>query len=623
MAGETSRIKPLDVLADLVSPGADSTELTAIITNASGGTQTPETKRLSDLVYPGASPATLASEMTAVLAGTPNNTGRRLADLISPGVDSTALALILNGGVPAPWYNPSSLEIDLQNNRFAINGVEYATEAELFTAIGNAYTPSINGNFHTVGGYVDAGQTNLVIDGTMPDGTDKWVADGSATVLATGGELQVTGPGNGVQSVPVQLGHAYRLVGKVRRGTGATAGIKVAAGPASNLSTPTTQGGLAPSSSFATATLFTTTVGTQESLYVGGVNQSTPGFCAMDDFEVKETWPYSGYSVGSISGIIRGVAPADTSGTKVLLSFYPNTQNIGGVLRNYIIIAVISGRLRLQVFYESTSGTATQRANLDLGAITAAQALKVQFAITLNLVAAVRDDGAPVTANLTTMLGVSHFRLHATQDSSTNFWDNGNTWLTLFNTFTLPPGVSLGQIAVHGDSYASGYPGPLAALSGKAIVNFAQGGSTIDLILSKIQAATTAQRALPTAICDGDDNGYIDVATYLSKWQQIKDLITGPIVVLPTVRREIVGTADNNDRTLIQQGLATMFPGPKCFDLQAALAAAATPPGDNTYVANNWVPKSLLNADQVHLNTAGSNIAVNGIWTNLQAQGVS
>lgn len=124
MAGETTRIKPLDALADLVSPGADADRLTTIITNAAGGTQTPETKRLSDLVYPGASPATLAAEMTAVLAGTPNNTGRRLADLISAGASSTALATILSVGA-AP--------VVPTENVLAANRGQFPTDVALIT----------------------------------------------------------------------------------------------------------------------------------------------------------------------------------------------------------------------------------------------------------------------------------------------------------------------------------------------------------------------------------------------------------------------------------------------------------------------------------------------------------
>jgi len=131
MAGETIRVKPLDTLADLVSPGADSDELSIIVQNAAGGTQTPETKRLSDLVYPGASPATLASEMTAVLAGTPNNTGRRLADLISPGLSSTALATILSAiaGLPEP------LVLDLFTSTASYSGGSNMTTSLVASAI--------------------------------------------------------------------------------------------------------------------------------------------------------------------------------------------------------------------------------------------------------------------------------------------------------------------------------------------------------------------------------------------------------------------------------------------------------------------------------------------------------
>jgi hypothetical protein len=100
MAGETTRNKPLDTLADLVSPGADSTELSAIISNAASGVQTPETKILSNLIYAGASSTALATSMTEILAGTSNNAGRRLSDLISPGASAATLATILGGSIP-------------------------------------------------------------------------------------------------------------------------------------------------------------------------------------------------------------------------------------------------------------------------------------------------------------------------------------------------------------------------------------------------------------------------------------------------------------------------------------------------------------------------------------------
>lgn len=98
MAGETSRSKPLDTLAGLISPGADGTELSSILTSATSGVSTPETTALSDLIFPGASATTFATTMTEITAGTPNNAGRRLSDLISPGASSTALAAILQGG---------------------------------------------------------------------------------------------------------------------------------------------------------------------------------------------------------------------------------------------------------------------------------------------------------------------------------------------------------------------------------------------------------------------------------------------------------------------------------------------------------------------------------------------
>lgn len=526
------------------------------------------------------------------------------------------------GGVVTPWY-ANAVEIDLINTRFAADNTTYATEAELLTYLTGGDARAVGtvvGVVHTIGNYCSPGNTEMISDGDFPDGSTEWAANGSgASYVATSGEGQLSGGGatnpSLYQLVGVQKGHAYRLVGKVRRGTDSVTGPKIVAGSTASLGAAASQSTQAAGSSFTEFERNFATISSLSEMYVGMVSQGSgvAGFNAADDFSCKEVWPFLGYGIGSVSGKIRATVPADTTGTTILAQYYAYETN-GSINtpyeRNFVRIAVISGNLRLVVNCHTAMGTTTQQVSLNAGAVTAGQQITVEFCAIETLGAIRLDNGTAVTGTITNMPGLTHLRLHAPQPgSSLKNWDNDDTWFTHYTEFTPPTGVSVGQRAVEGDSYASGLKVYLGTVSGKAIVGSPIGGSTLQQVHDRYVNYSASLRSQPCVILDGITNGHGTLAADLALYAAMETactnsafLVMGPVNIASSI---------STHTTDLQAALATAY-GANYLDLQAALAAANDgSAGDLDDVAAGVVPRSLMDPDDTHLNAEGLTIAAN------------
>lgn len=520
---------------------------------------------------------------------------------------------LVMGGPPAgPWYDPNALEIDYANGRAAKSGQVYASVAVLLAAIaaeGGVATDTAG--LVRIGNYKAPGITNLIVDGAPPDGSTAYTVSGSgATGVATGGEYQLSGGGAtnpaAAQGFITEPSKAYEITAELARGTGSVTGNKIAVGTGASLGSTATQSTTATGSSFTTFSRNFASMSSTDTLWAGMVSQGSAvaGFNRFKNLSVKEVWPYSGFTVGSISGRIRAIAPADTSGTKVLIEWDDNAAN-GSVNtpfeRNIVRIVCASGRMRLQVYYHSTIGTINTACNLDLGAVSPGQAIDITYAVTTNLAAAQMVGGTLQTSAIAYMPGIAYMRLHTPQSGSIlAAWDNTSTWLTAYNDFRLVPGTVLAKYFLEGDSYPAGYKATFAAQSGRAIAGNPIGGSTMTLIRDRCLAYTTPNRSIPALIHDGDPNGHETlVADEVAKYVAIDDAWIAPIVFFTPLKRENT-VSDNPYREDLRVALMAQF-GANVIDTNAIAAGQATgSAADLAALAAGYAPPSTLNADKVH-----------------------
>lgn len=135
-----------------------------------------------------------------------------------------------------------------------------------------------------------------------------------------------------------------------------------------------------------------------------------------------------------------------------------------------------------------------------------------------------------------------------------------------------------------------------------------EGGSTLAGARDRVLARPWLRNTV-LAFCDGSPNGSGLLDDDMAMFAQIVAAVPKTIIIEP-VRRPSDTAGVLASVSALQVALAATYPT-RLVTMQAALAAAATSPGDDADVAANVVPRSLLFAvgSNEHLNTAGWNVA--------------
>lgn len=185
---------------------------------------------------------------------------------------------------------------------------------------------------------------------------------------------------------------------------------------------------------------------------------------------------------------------------------------------------------------------------------------------------------------------------------------------------------SNGYLWIDGDSYADAASSPsignsLNTALNRGYHNTGTGGNTITQIADRVTGSDYAalQAQCPLIIWDGDPSGPATPALYMAQLARIAAVVRRVIFIYPP-RRSAQTTQAKADTLAIQQLIASTYPN-TYVDSQAALAAGATPPGDNPDVAANVVPTSLMNADTVHITSTGMALVVTPTLAKIAALG--
>ncbi|MGG7534696.1 hypothetical protein [Rhizobium sp. 12,4] len=517
--------------------------------------------------------------------------------------------------------------MDMISGRRALNGVEFADDAALFTALkgsDSTATASFASGRYTIGDYVSPGITEELLDGTFDTGTG-WTPNQSSGGPAT---LEIAPPtaahivGNGAvnpridQKINPIKGKAYRVVGTVGRGTSGL-GVQFGIGMTSGFGTPVAQSPLTPStntyrhnfSTAGTADAPDTYIGVKSSGTVAGTNYAT-----ADNFSCKECWPFEGFQQGFASGRIRFRSCATGTGTFYLLAFDDNALNGStAVERNYIRIAEVNGVMQLIINREVTPGSTTNQVTMSLGSVNPSTDHYIDFGIASGFVAASMDGGAPVNSLITNIPGISHIRIHYGRSTSANLWDNTNTWLTLYNTLIYPAGANPASFVNIGDSYGR-VGGYIKNATGLIMRDKSAGGIDLQEIYNRVLAAPTLNGQF-TSMWDGKPNGEPSGnQAYLDMVELIGNTIGWSKMVIHTPLKTIIGSGENARIDFIANGIKALVASKGAglvVDAQAILAAHGNgSAGDNAAIAGGVCPPSLLEPDGVHVNAAGNNWVV-------------
>jgi hypothetical protein len=509
----------------------------------------------------------------------------------------------------------TALYYDPNDTTYYFNDTEYTDQATFLTAIGG----EVNSGQFEVGGFVPAGNTELILNGTFDSNVDNWSVDAGVSppnpsIAHDTDRLELTANGAGwpyaYQFFDIEKSKAYVCTATVGQGTGADRGVRFSLEKTTFSNSELSYTALLPGWPN-TRTAYVGSLGDQTQLaFRHDVRGPTAGgVYLLDDVSVKECQPFNGFTPGEVSGRITGTTPSDTSGTQALFYIDPNEEQGTGTptaYRQYIRVGIEDGDWVMRVRYRSDTTSTTQELGLNglvIGTATANAPFDIQFAVTTEHASAKLDSETAVVGSIDSFPAAAFVRLNRGQATDEDFGTT-DAILRLYKTFTPPEGVTLDRVALHGDSYATGLKSDLSSDLGKAVVSTAIGGTTLQQIYDNIVAAPDYY-SLDCVVWDGSPNGYGSVSAYMDIWQDIKDLLGDTLIcAVPPVARRLLSGAENTAIGSIQTQMDTMFT--YYVDAQQLLEDANNGSADDLAdVAAGYVPRSLLQSDGVHLNAAG------------------
>lgn len=184
-----------------------------------------------------------------------------------------------------------------------------------------------------------------------------------------------------------------------------------------------------------------------------------------------------------------------------------------------------------------------------------------------------------------------------------------------------------GYIVYSGDSYVAGAGGVgLAATMDAALTRGMHNNGVSGATLASQTTVTLAMASHFRAQCllvfwDASNNGYASTATDLALYQSMKDAFPRSLFLPPLRLRTYSGDAPRIAAIdALQIAISSAF-GSQYLDAQSILVAGGNPVSDAADIAENYIPDSLLQVDDIHLTQAGMNLVSAAAVTRLASLG--
>jgi lysophospholipase L1-like esterase len=237
--------------------------------------------------------------------------------MIGVGVGISAVAT-RKGGAARP---DTSTVLDFGEGRWWSNGVKYTDETSFLAAVGAVKS----GSAYTFGPTLPAGAPEMLTNSDFSGGTTGWTASvqsgGAASLSASAGELTLTAAASVsasvLQSVATELGVAYLLAMKGKRGTVTTAGI---GGIAIGLSTIAGITKQAATTAYLEDTRYVPSLSSVSMSFGGRMFGTTDTGTAIYDYiSAKKVLPFLGYKAGGFAVRIKAKTPASAPGAATVI----------------------------------------------------------------------------------------------------------------------------------------------------------------------------------------------------------------------------------------------------------------------------------------------------------------
>ncbi|MEP6827932.1 MAG: hypothetical protein ABJA10_07640 [Aestuariivirga sp.] len=298
------------------------------------------------------------------------------------------------------------LDADYTNNLYYWNGVTYATEALLNTAInadkvGIARRIGVDGSGNP-NPYIFG--SNLLLNGTFDTDITNWATDFALISWGATGALDLNGNNSAgphaYQRPTVEANKAYAIVGQAWHTTGnGQVGFRT-----STLNNLSSFAGTSPLSSASTQGVVLTCAFAAEStqMYIGCyASGSNAGDYFYDNITVKECVPFSGMQSGQVGVKISATAPASTASTVVL-------WQAGGNERGRIRLELRSDmHLHLIMTWRAGLDSLNPATDIDLGALTPSTPFTVEAQCGVDMASAVLNGGTRLYSTVTQCPGMA------------------------------------------------------------------------------------------------------------------------------------------------------------------------------------------------------------------------
>jgi len=484
------------------------------------------------------------------------------------------------------WYDPAALwQADYENSRFKLGSTIYDNEAAFLTAIGGTAT--------TIGPYAVPGGTNLVSNGDASSGTTGWTVNNGALFSVVSGEFVLDGNGATAPSVSQLLTmdtanyKAYKFSATGRRGTTGTSGFLSAMQGVSS-GTKVSGNNVINSTSPITTSM---TLGAESSTYINFQLAGTgvTGTAIVDDLAAVEAVPYAGFTSGQLAATIRFETPAAASGNKVIAQWGDDSE------RNRVRL-VWGSDTHLHAIVTMAN---TERANLDLGAISTNTEKTVEISMGNNQFAARLVGGTTLVDPSVLIPGIAKYWRKRSPTGET--FDGTIKEMRVYAQARAQADLIVG----FGDSYVpdTNGVGLISSINsaGRPAVSYGQGGTTLAQQVAVFEANPLLHRGI-TVHWDGSCNGYGTLEEDMALYGR---LTTGGRFVFSTpLRRANADSGYNAAALALHDAMLTAWPS-NVIDAQALLASHASSPGDDANLAANYTALSLMQVDETHLNATG------------------
>lgn len=487
----------------------------------------------------------------------------------------------------AGWCNPSAaLDMDLVNNKFRFDNIEYKTRAEFLTAIEGSEA----GGVITIGPTINAGAPELVLNGTFDTNLNNWTSglNGASTAAIVAAAARIvsdaTVGANGVgtggainQQVNLTPNQLFVFNGI---STGGTTQLR--------LSVAAFGGNYAQISMTANQQIKQSITPYASPNHLS-MSRTAAGTVNLDNISVKAGNMFKNFQQGGHTFVIKGKTGVMAAANQHILTLHNNFD------RDLITVYWNTGN-QLRVQYKWNNVVQAEHV---LGTVANNTEFTVRVGAKLNEFFAKLNNGAVFVDSLGTMPVLGRILLG-------NSISGAGLWTGEMHRLTIENGGGIAQfmqgsryLHTDGDSFMGGafsvvLPTTLQTLSGVPVFNTGVGGSTLAEVRDRLIAAPADIKAATTIIWDGSENGFTTVNEYLNIMQQAIDALGHTRFILLPPCSTYQGAAGVAQDIAIRDEMQVRWPGHildwRTFlalevDGTPTIAMFASAPGDSTHLS--------------------------------------